>query len=86
MEDESHNDHDTEGTCSMKIDRKTTDSFLRLPDDKLWQLIRLLAGPNFSVGEMDEVKLRKLRAVLTALTDEDLERIETLRTLFKETK
>ena len=70
----------------MKLDRKTLDGFLRLPDDKLWQLLRLLAGPNNSIGEMDTEKVRKLRAVLSALTDADLERIDTLRNVFQDTK
>ena len=70
----------------MKLDRKTLDGFLRLPDDKLWQLLRLLAGPNHSIGEVDTEKVRKLRAVLSALTDADLERIDTLRNVFQDTK
>ena len=70
----------------MKLDRKTLDGFLRLPDDKLWQLLRLLAGPNNSRGEVDSEKVRKLRAVLSALTDADLERIDTLRNVFQDTK
>lgn len=70
----------------MKLDRKTLDGFQRLPDDKLWQLLRLLAGPNNSIGEPDAEKLRKLRAVLSALTDADLDRIDALRTVFQDTK
>ena len=70
----------------MKLDRKTVDGFLRLPDDKLWQLLRLLAGPNTSLGEPNAEMLRKLRAVLAALTDADLERIDVLRAVFKDAK
>ncbi len=70
----------------MKLDRKTIDGFLRLPDDKLWQLIRLLAGPNTSLGEPNAEMLGKLRAVLTALTEADLERIDALRAVWKDTK
>lgn len=70
----------------MKLDRKTIDGFLRLPDEKLWQLIRLLAGPNNTLGEPNAETLRKLRAVLAALTDTDLNRIDTLRGVFKDTK
>ena len=70
----------------MKLDRKTVDGFLRLPDDKLWQLLRLLAGPNTSLGEPHAEMLRKLRAVLAALTEADLERIDVLRAVFKDAK
>ena len=54
--------------------------------DKLWQLIRLLAGPNTSLGEPNAEMLGKLRAVLTALTEADLERIDALRAVWKDTK
>ncbi len=70
----------------MKLDRKTVDGFLRLPDDKLWQLLRLLVGPNTSLGEPNAEMLRKLRAVLAALTEADLERIDALRAVFKDAK
>ena len=70
----------------MKLDRKTVDGFLRLPDDKLWQLLRLLAGQNTSLGEPNAAMLRKLRAVLAALTEADLERIDVLRAVFKDAK
>lgn len=70
----------------MKLDRKTVDGFLRLPDDKLWQLLRLLAGPNTSLEEPNAEMLRKLRAVLAALTEADLERIDVLRAVFKDAK
>ena len=70
----------------MKLDRKTVDGFLRLPDDKLWQLLRLLAGPTTSLGEPNAEMLRKLRAVLAALTEADLERIDALRAVFKDAK
>ena len=70
----------------MKLDRKTVDGFLRLPDDKLWQLLRLLAGPYTSLGEPNAEMLRKLRAVLAALTEADLERIDALRAVYKDAK
>lgn len=72
----------------MKIDRKMLDSFLHLPDDKLGRTLRLLAGANASYawGEENPQTLRKLRAVLQVLTDADLERINALREIYKETR
>lgn len=67
----------------MKLDRKSVDGFMRLPDDKLWQLVRLLVGPNISLGEPNTEMIRKLRAILMELNEADFERIEVLRAAIK---
>lgn len=70
----------------MKIDKKTINSILGLPDDKLLQMIKLISG---SMGvRMDDSKLKpetivKIRAVLNEITDDDLGRAEELINIYK---
>ncbi|MBQ7923359.1 MAG: hypothetical protein IJ325_12435 [Clostridia bacterium] len=72
----------------MKIDRKIIDNMLALPDEKLWQMLKLLMtanGANPPDKNMDPVSMRKLRAVLTDVTDADIERVMTLMDIYKST-
>ena len=73
----------------MKIDKRTIDQFLALPDEKLWQMFQLLSmGNGMKLGDKkpDAAGMRKLRAVLGEVTDADLERVTTMIQLYKETK
>ncbi len=63
------------------LTKKTIDQMLALPDDRMAAMLRMVlaaAGADPSGLKLDERSVRKLRAVLSALTDEDLARIGTL--------
>jgi len=73
----------------MKLDKKMIDNMLALPDEKLWQMLKLLLSANgagTTEKNMDPTSMRKLRAVLTAVTDEDIERVMTFMDLYKSTR
>ena len=72
----------------MKIDKKIIDNMLALPDEKLWQMLKVLMvanGANVSDKTMNPASMRKLRAVLSAVTEYDIERVTTLMDLYKST-
>ncbi len=73
----------------MKLEKKMIDQLLALPDDKLWQMFQLLAvGTGMKPGDKvpDASGMRKLRAVLEAVTDADIGRVTELIDLYKGTK
>jgi len=73
----------------MKLDKRTIDQLLTLPDDRLWQMVQLLmTGSGVQMGDKkpDPSALRKLRAVLESVTDADIDRVMTLMALYKDTK
>lgn len=70
----------------MMLDKKMLDQLLSLPDDQLLQMIQLLGGGNGSGKLPDEMKMRRIRAVLREITDEDLHRIATLATVYQNTQ
>ncbi|MBQ8641285.1 MAG: hypothetical protein IJ480_03635 [Clostridia bacterium] len=73
----------------MKLDKRMIDQMLSLPDDKLWQMFQLISmGSGMKVGEKapDPGNMRKLRAVLEAITDADIERVTELIGLYREAK
>lgn len=73
----------------MKLEKKMIDQLLALPDEKLWQMFQLFAmGNGLKMGDKapDAVGMRKLRAVLGAVTDEDIGRVTDLISVYKETK
>lgn len=73
----------------MKLDKRMIDQMLSLPDDKLWQMFQLISmGCGMKVGEKapDPGNMRKLRAVLEAITDADIERVTELIGLYREAK
>ncbi len=68
------------------INKKNIDKMLELPDDKLWAMLKLIlsgAGVNMSGKEIDEKTVRKLRAILSEITDGDIERIMYLMEVYK---
>lgn len=73
----------------MKIDKKTITSLLSLPDDKLLQMIKLITG---SIGaDTSGIKIKPetmsgLRALLSEVTDADLERAGELIEIYKKNK
>ena len=73
----------------MKLEKKMIDQMLALPDDKLWQMFQLLArGSGLKIGDRvpEGAGMRKLRAVLEAVTDADIGRVMELIDLYKDTK
>jgi len=63
------------------LTKKTIDQMLALPDDKMAAMLRMVlaaSGADPSALKLDEKSVKKLRAVLSALTDEDLARVGTL--------
>lgn len=73
----------------MILEKKMIDQLLALPDDKLWQMVQLLAvGNGVKLGDKapNPGSMRKLRAVLEAVTDDDIGRVVELITLYKDTK
>ena len=73
----------------MKLEKKMIDQLLALSDDKLWQMFQLLAvGTGMKPGDKvpDASGMRKLRAVLEAVTDADIGRVTELIDLYKGTK
>ena len=73
----------------MKLEKKMIDQMLALPDDKLWQMFQLLArGSGLKIGDRvpEGAGMRKLRAVLEAVTDADIGRVIELIELYKDTK
>ena len=69
------------------INRKSIDKLLEMPDDRLMTMLKLLLGStgvDVSGKKFDESTIRKIRAVLEEVTDEDLERIDVLMKRYRE--
>ncbi len=61
----------------MKIDKKTIDNVLKLNDDQLWNVIKLIiskSGVNGIKGMERPKDMSKIRDTLSRLSDEDIER------------
>lgn len=70
----------------MMVDKKMIDQLLMLPDEQLLQMVQLLmVGKSDGMpGKLpDAVTMRRIRAVLEALTDGDLSRIATLVAVYQ---
>ena len=68
------------------INKKTIDKMLELPDDKFLAMLRLVlsgAGVNMGGREIDAKSVRKIRAILGEVTDNDIERIIHLADVYK---
>lgn len=78
--------HGDRVVLSMMIDKKVLDQLLRLPDDQLLQMLQLMSGGNYTGKLPDEAKMRRIRAVLREITDEDLCRIAALATVYQNTQ
>lgn len=66
----------------MVFDKKMLEKLLQMPDAQLLQMIRLMSGGNISKLP-DEKKMRQIRAVLSAITEEDLGRIAELASVYQ---
>lgn len=71
----------------MKIDKKTLDMLSSLPDDKLWQMLSLIAsasGIRMPREKPDEKTVAGIRHALTELSDGDIDRAAKLFEKYKE--
>ena len=70
----------------MKFDKKTLDMLSSLPDDKLWQVIKMIAsttGIKLGDKKPDKEQMAGLRAAMGNLTDGDLERATEIIDIYK---
>ena len=68
------------------INKKNIDKMLEMPDERLWTMFKLVlsgAGVNLGGGEMNPKTVRKLRALLREVTDNDIERVLYLADIYK---
>lgn len=70
----------------MMLDKKMIDQLLMLPDDQLLQMVQLLGGGKLVDRSMGAETMRRVRAVLTEITDGDLDRIGTLMAVYQNTQ
>lgn len=70
----------------MKIDKKTLDMLSSLPDDKLWQMMRIVSasmGASLPDKMPEAQKMSGLRAALSDVNDGDLDRAAELIGIYK---
>lgn len=68
------------------IRKAAINKMLELPDDKLVMMLRLVmggAGMELPAKKIDGKSVQKLRALLEEITDSDLERLDTLVSVWK---
>ncbi|MBQ7933134.1 MAG: hypothetical protein IKI93_15360 [Clostridia bacterium] len=69
------------------INRKSIEKLLEMPDDRLLTMLKLLLGStgvDVSGKKFDESAVRRIRAVLEEVNDEDLQRIDVLMKRYRE--
>ncbi len=70
----------------MKIDKKTIDALMNLSDDKLAQMVRVIAatsGNPLGEGKPDAAAIKGLRSLFKEVTDGDIERATKLIDVYK---
>lgn len=70
----------------MKLDKKTLDMISSLPDEKLWQIINVIAvqtGMTVNSKMPDKEKMSQIRSAMSNLTDGDLSRAAEIFDLLK---
>lgn len=73
----------------LKIDKKTIDSMLALPDDRFAQMVRLVAaasGHSLRDGQPDSAAILGLRGLLRQVTEGDVKRASELLQIYKSSK
>lgn len=68
------------------INKGNIEKMLEMPDDKLCMMLRVVLsgmGVDISDKKIDEKSVRKIRALLEEITDEDIERITFLVNRYK---
>lgn len=70
----------------MKIDKKTLDMLSALPDDKLWQMLRVVSasmGATLPEKTPDADKMANLRTAFSNIGETDLERAMQIVDIYK---
>lgn len=70
----------------MKLDKKTLDMLAALPDEKLWQMLRVVAlsiGVSMPDKMPEQEKMAGFRAALSNVGDGDIERAMELIDIYK---
>ncbi len=71
----------------ISLDRKLIENLRRMSDEGLWRLLCGIGSHgDFSKKHPDHEKIRRIRAVLDAATDEDLDKINRLLDIYSRTK
>lgn len=68
------------------FNKSMIDKMLEMPDDKLLAMLKLVLGSSgIDMGNkrIDAKTVRKIRALLSAVTDEDIERVSCLAEIYK---
>ena len=68
------------------INKCMIDKLLEMPDDKMLMMLKVVmssAGIDMSGKKFDEKSIRKLRALLSEVTDSDIDRISSLVDIYK---
>lgn len=70
----------------MKIDKKSLDALLSMPDDKMWQMLNIIAsasGVKLDNKIPDKKQMDKIRRTAGEITDNDIERATELFNIYK---
>jgi len=68
------------------ISKKNIEKMLEMPDERLWSMLKLVlsgAGVNLGGGEMNPKTVKKIRALLDEVTDDDIARVMHLADIYK---
>lgn len=68
------------------INKSNIEKMLEMPDDKLLMMLKLVmgsAGIDMGSKKIDEKTVKKIRALLSEITDEDIDRITYLSGVYK---
>ena len=68
------------------INKAAINKLLEMPDERLIGMLRILLGglgADLPLEKLDEKAMKRLRALLEAVTDEDLERIGVLTSVWQ---
>lgn len=68
------------------INKSNIEKMLEMPDDKLLMMLKLVmgsAGIDMGPKKVDEKTVKKIRALLSEITDEDIDRITYLSGVYK---
>lgn len=68
------------------INKSNIEKMLEMPDDKLLMMLKLVmgsAGIDIGSKKIDEKTVKKIRALLSEITDEDIDRITYLSGVYK---
>lgn len=71
----------------ITLDRKLIENLKKMSDEGLWRLLcGFASGSEFSKRNPDYKRIRRIRAVLDAATDEDLSRLNRLMDIYNNIK